>query len=384
MTPVIAPSFSLILLPTLNCDADCEYCFEKKGGPPLSPELLPEMFAKIFTFMDERNAHELHVHWQGGEILTLLPEWMEDAGERIQRTADSHHKQVQHFLQSNLIGYGSDWEPVITRMFGNSIGSSVDYPNQHRKVKGKSPEDFNPFWAAKADVARKDGNHLGIIAIPSMETLAAGAEAFYEYFTRELGITDFQLNTPFAGGPVNAVKEGFPLDPERLGQFFTELIDIWMARGYAKGVRIGPFDQLLACFRDEPHLLPCIWHRNCADQFICIHPEGHIAQCDCWVASYPEYRFGNIFENGSLSDILEASPSWRRFLDRPANIIQNQDCIDCDFLAICHGGCPIRAYSLKRNLYDKDPYCPTYLAVFKHMKAVSARLSAQMTLQKRI
>jgi uncharacterized protein len=370
------PPFSLILLPTLQCDADCEYCFEKKGGRPLSPDVFPEIFAKLFAFMDERNAQELHVHWQGGEILTLSPKWVQDAGARIGHSAETHGKQVKHFLQSNLIGYNASWEPVIANMFENSIGSSVDFPNRHRKVKGASPEGFNPLWYEKAAAARHAGNHIGVISIPSTHTLEAGAEAFYDYFTQDLGITDFQLNTPFAGGPANAVKAGFPLDPERLALFFTQLVDIWMARGYAQGVRIGPFDQLLACFMDEPHTLPCIWHRNCADHFICIHPEGHLAQCDCWVASYPEYRFGNIFDSGSLSDILGASAARKRFLRRPADIIQNRDCIDCDFLAICHGGCPIRAYSLRGNLYDKDPYCPTYLAVFGHMKTVAARLAA--------
>ena len=71
--------FSLILLPTLQCDADCEYCFEKKGAPPLRRDLLPEIFTKIFAFMDERNTHELQVNWQGGEILTLSPAWLEEA-----------------------------------------------------------------------------------------------------------------------------------------------------------------------------------------------------------------------------------------------------------------------------------------------------------------
>ena len=375
MIPRPSPPFSLILLPTLQCDADCEYCFEKKGAPPLSPNLLPEIFAKIFAFMDERNRDELHVNWQGGEILTLSPAWLEEARELIQRTADSHRKEVKHFLQSNLIGYSPDWQPVITEMFGKSIGSSVDYPNRHRKVKGGAVEEFNSIWLEKANAARDNGNHLGVIAVPSADTIEAGGEAFYNYFTQVLGISDFQLNTPFAGGPANAVKNGYPLDPERLGEFYTELVDVWMEQGYAEGVRIGPFDQLLACFLDEPHLLPCIWHRNCADQFICIHPEGYLAQCDCWVASYPEYRFGNIFDKGSLSAILGASPARKRFLARPSEIIQHQDCIDCDFLAICHGGCPIRAYSVRGNLYDKDPYCPTYLAVFRHMRKVAACLA---------
>jgi len=369
------PQFSLILLPTLQCDADCEYCFEKKGAPPLRPGQLPEIFAKIFAFMDERNSHELHVNWQGGEILTLSPAWLEEARELIQRTADTHRKQVKHFLQSNLIGYSPDWQPVITGMFGKSIGSSVDYPNRHRKVKGGAVKDFNSIWLERADAARKSGNHLGVIAVPSADTIEAGGETFYDHFTRVLGISDFQLNTPFAGGSANTVKTGYPLDPERLGVFFTELVDVWMEQGYSEGVRIGPFDQLLAFFLDEPYVLPCIWHRNCADNFICIHPEGHLAQCDCWVASYPEYRFGNIFENGSLAAILGASPARQRFLARPAEIIQHQDCIDCEFLGICHGGCPIRAYSVQGNLYDKDPYCPTYLTVFRHMRKVAARLA---------
>ena len=375
MTTPPPPPFSLILLPTLLCDADCEYCFEKKGGTPLSRDLLPEIFTKIFDFMDKRNTKELHVHWQGGEILTLPPEWVEDAGDRIDRTAKSNGKRVRHFLQSNLIGYGPVWQPVITNMFGKSIGSSADYPNLHRKVRGGTVRGFNELWLEKADEARNAGNHIGVIAIPSSETLEAGGEAFYDYFTRVLGINDFQINTPFAGGPPNAVKNGFPLDPEQLGLFCKELIDIWMDRGYGKGVRIGPFDQLLACFLDEPHLLPCIWNHNCSDHFICIHPEGHLAQCDCWAAGYPEYRFGNIFENRGLSSILDASPARERFLNRPSNIVQNQDCIECEFLGICHGGCPIRAYSVRGNLYDKDPYCSTYLTVFRHMKKMAACLA---------
>ena len=371
------PPFSMIFLPTLRCDADCEYCFEKKGGPPIALDLLSELFEKVFSYMDGRNLHELQVYWQGGEVLTLSPGWIEKAYERIAATADCCGKHVAHFLQSNLLAYGPEWEPAIARVFGNEIGSSVDYPNRHRKAKGGHPEDFNPFWLKKADAARKAGNRLGVIAIPGEETLHAGAEKFYDYFTRFLRLDDFQLNNPFPGGTSNAVKQGFPLDPERLGLFYTKLVDIWMEKGYENGVRLGPFDQLLACFLDEPHILPCIWHRNCADQFICVGPDGTLAQCDCWTASYPEYHFGNIFENRPLDEILNTSSARKQFLDRPARIVENQDCIDCQYLAICHGGCPVRTYSMRGGLFEKDPYCPTYLTVFRHMENVAAKMAAK-------
>ena len=38
--------FSLILLPTLGCDADCDYCFEKKSGLRLTPAQLTLVISK--------------------------------------------------------------------------------------------------------------------------------------------------------------------------------------------------------------------------------------------------------------------------------------------------------------------------------------------------
>jgi uncharacterized protein len=211
--PPPSPPYSLIFLPTLRCDADCEYCFENKGGRALGLDELPLIFNKLFAYLEERNLEELQINWQGGEVLTLPPRWIEQAVGIIGDSAAAHGKRVQHLLQSNLLAYGPAWQPVIAEIFGGAIGSSVDYPNRHRKAKGGTPRQFNALWLARADAAREAGNHLGVIALPSRRTLEAGAEAFYRYFTEELGLTDFQLNTPFAGGAVNAVKGEFPPGP---------------------------------------------------------------------------------------------------------------------------------------------------------------------------
>jgi uncharacterized protein len=55
----------------------------------------------------------------------------------IQREADARSKEVSHSLQSNMLAYSSRWNPVIARMFGNSVGTSLDYPNLHRKLLGQ-------------------------------------------------------------------------------------------------------------------------------------------------------------------------------------------------------------------------------------------------------
>jgi uncharacterized protein len=263
-------------------------------------------------------------------------------------------------------------------MFGGSIGSSLDYPNLHRRTVGGSPRDFNRTWVERFREARSAGIEVGVISIPNEDTLVVGAEAFYSYFVDELDVTDFQINTPFAGGRPSPAKEGLPLDPVRLARFLVDLADVWMVRGYGNGVKVGPFDQLIRYFIGGQAVLPCIWLDNCVDRFVCIDPQGNVSQCDCWVTSYPDFRFGNIFESHNLLDLIERSTARRRLLERPETLVQETDCIECDYLGLCHGGCPIRAYATHGSLLARDPYCETYRTLFSHIHhEIAPRLAAR-------
>jgi len=217
------------------------------------------------------------------------------------------------------------------------------------------------------------GIDVGVIAVPNQATLNAGAEELYSYFTDEIGVNSFQVNTPFPGGEENETKDSLGLDTADLGDFFADLAEIWWQRGYGQGVAVGPVDELVKTFIDGTGRLPCIWQANCADEFISIDARGFVAQCDCWVTSYPEYFFGNIFESESLGRMLMESGARRKFIDRPATIIP-RDCIECDYLSMCHGGCPVRTFTFKHTMFEKDPYCGVYLAMFRKAEEVANRI----------
>jgi uncharacterized protein len=367
--------FYLILLPTLKCNADCDYCFENKTAAYLTLEQLSVLIEKVLDYMEQQHIGSVAIYWQGGEVMTLPPHWFEQAGERIAKAAAARNKQVQHYLQSNMIGYSKKWDKVIAEMFANSVGSSVDFPNLHRKVLGGRAETFNSLWLQKVREARTAGINIEVISIPNQETLAVGAEPFYTHLVDELGMTSFQVNTPFPGGELSDPNKGFFLDTEQLGQFLTDLIDVWLERGYDQGVRIGPFDELINYFMNGGGCLPCIWRENCVNEFICIDARGHVSQCDCWVTSYPDYWFGNIFEDRSLAELLQASPARRRFQERPGLLVQQEDCLSCAYLALCHGGCPIRTYTVHNTILAKDPYCRLYQSLFSHIEEITAKLA---------
>ncbi len=373
---------SLILLSTLQCNADCEYCFEDKTTDRLTLDRLEEMIRKVLDYMVEKSLETLNIYWQGGEAMLLPPSWYEQANARIQGLAEARGKQVIHSLQSNMLAYSSRWNKVIAEMFGNNVGTSLDYPNLHRKLLGQKPDTYNDIWGRRVKEARAAGIEVQVIAVPNQATLEIGAERFYSHFVEDLGITDFQVNTPFPGGEATAAKKELPVAAvEKLSRFYTELADIWLARGYAAGVRVGPFDALLRHFSHEPTTLPCIWGDNCANSLVSIDARGYVAQCDCWVTSYPDYHYGNIFECDSFGELLKNSPARQKFNERPIQLIQ-RDCLSCDYLSLCHGGCPVRTYTVHGTLFEKDPYCGLYKAIFGQM-ARAARELALETVAKR-
>lgn len=366
--------YSLILLPTLACDADCEYCFESKSEHRLTLDQLSIVVQKVMDHMEETHFETLAIYWQGGEVMTLPPEWFKEANAIIGRIAEERKRRVLHYLQSNMLAYTEKWNDVISEMFGNSVGTSMDYPNLHRRLKTGGPKQYERIWTRNIRMARDAGIEVGVIAIPNEKTLDLGADRFYAYFVDELGIRDFQINTPFPGGASNAVKRGFPLQLDPLTRFLVELAACWMDRGIDHGVRLGPFNQLLDYFINGNKDLLCIWRDNCVRDFICIDPRGHVAQCDCWVSSYPEFRFGNIFEIDSLSALLQGNSARGSLLSRPGVLIRTEDCLECDYLSICHGGCPVRAYTVHGNLLRKDPYCHLYRSLFQRIHEMAAKL----------
>ena len=101
-----------------------------------------------------------------------------------------------------------------------------------------------------------------------------------------------------------------------------------------------------------------------------------MAQCDCWVTSYPAYHYGNILECDNFAALLKNSPARRQFNERPIQLIQ-RDCVSCDYLSLCHGGCPVRTYSVHGTLFEKDPYCELYKDMFGRMERAALDLARE-------
>ncbi len=378
-------AFSVILLPTSGCNVACDYCFEHKEPHRLSSVLVPLLTKRLLDHMEHEGIPECEIYWQGGEAMLMGPAWFAAAGEVMDRSASERGLRFSHYLQTNLISYSPAWNDVLHGMFNGSLGTSMDFPNVHRKLFKGGAAAYTAMWTQRLHEAREAGIKVGVIAVLHQASLEAGPERFYRYFTEELGLDDFQVNTPFPGGPANQVEDGIALNNAKLAEFLVNLMDLWMKRGYEAGVSLGPFDALIDHFTGRQARLPCIWKENCSNQFISVDSKGTVAQCDCWVTSYPESFFGNVFHEPDLTRMLRNSRARREFVERPKRLVENEDCLSCRYLSICHGGCPVRTYSALGTMLAKDPYCEVYKAVFSraemHSRAQLRRRFAHRIVQ---
>ena len=339
--------------------------------------LVPLLTKRLLDHMEREDVAECEIFWQGGEALLMGPEWYAEVRQTMADAAATRGRRFVHSLQTNLIGYSPAWNGLIFDMFGGIIGTSMDFPNRHRKLLNGSADDYTRIWRKRLDEARDAGIHVGVIAVLHQGSLEAGAEAFYHYFTEELGLDDFQVNTPFPGGPANDSPAEFQLDPARLAGFLGELFDLWAGHGFEQGIALGPFDALIHHFTGQPARLPCIWKENCSNQFISVDAKGTVAQCDCWVTSYPDHWFGNLFDEPDLTRMLEQSPARRNFVERPGKLVAEEDCLECRFLSICHGGCPVRTHAALGTIDAKDPYCEVYQTIFRRAEHLGGLLRSR-------
>ena len=97
--------------------------------------------------------------------MIMGPAWFEKAGEIMHRAAAERGRRFVHYLQTNLIGYSPAWNGVIQGIFNGSLGTSMDYPNIHRKLFKGGAAAYTELWSRRVREAKAAGIAVGVIAV---------------------------------------------------------------------------------------------------------------------------------------------------------------------------------------------------------------------------
>lgn len=351
-------SFSIVMVPTTECNLRCGYCFENPSPAKMRLDDVRLVFQRLRDFSQSENIRVLSFFWQGGEVMLLGPQWLRSCLEEADRIFDGSGVKLHHALQSNLMLYDDSWRDLVVERFGSSVSTSVDYPNLFRGVDGRYGDRHNSLWLEKYEQAKQDGLKVGAIAVLNAESLRVGPDAFLETMVQKLRVTDLQINLPFSTPGTNP---GHYIDADATGEFLAGLFHLWHS-SFKDQISLNPFQHLALAFNgNKGTSLPCIWGGDCFDRFISIGPDLDVAACDCWVTSLPDYIFGNL-RHDSVRAVLNG-PVRQHLKGRNAAILQGE-CLDCSYLPVCFGGCPVRSLGTRGNPNDADPYCRAYKQLF--------------------
>jgi sulfatase maturation enzyme AslB (radical SAM superfamily) len=136
--------FSVILLPTSDCNVACDYCFEHKEPHRLSLTLLPLLTRRLLGHLEHEGIKESKYIGRAARLI-MGPAWFVAAGAIMDRAAAERDRRFLHYLQTNLISYSEAWNPIIATMFKGSLGTSMDTQIGTASVQGGA-EAYTRLW----------------------------------------------------------------------------------------------------------------------------------------------------------------------------------------------------------------------------------------------
>lgn len=351
----------VVLLPTLECNLACRYCFEDHRPGRWSLGRTAEVLDEVFQLSRALALDHLCLHWQGGEALLMGLDYWAATLELAEALGREAGVRLEQRMQTNLTLYRRELAPLAHRYLNGRLGTSFEPGHDRRFPDDDQGRRFRQRWSRALAQAEADGLEVGVLSLLDHQALSRGAPAHLEQLREQWGVRRLRLTLPFHS---DSSGRGQWLDPAQTGTFLSEAYRWW--RRHRQDVLIRPFphleQQVFGLDGDEAGL--CTFASSCADGALSIGPDGTVALCDCHAAGSWLTPYGALTSQ-SLVECFE-SERRGRVLGQLDQLIGDR-CLVCRWLSICHGGCLARVREPSRAL--EDHYCAAYQRLFEAIAA---------------
>lgn len=341
-------SLGLTILPTLNCNFRCPYCYEKDKAYPVN-EMSTEVMDAIIDYVDSNISEggALSVSWYGGEplikfdLLKILQNRLLDLTQRKKIT-----------MVSSIITNGY----LLTREVSDKL---VELGITRAQVTLDGPEEIHNNTRY---LVNGKGTYDRIIS--NLKNINKG---LFISIRVNLQKENIKYVPEFLDSLIDA---GFR-EQENIKPYFATVHDYEIEKGYISSqcfsiadyskeeIEINKIMEEKG-FMPDPIIAPRVM-ATCgavSSNALIIEPDGTIQKC--WnVVGDKKESVGNILdvkktEQNKILKLVNESKwySWSPF--------DNRECLKCSVLPLCMGGCPF--YTVNYNkLFDEFNYkCISY------------------------
>ncbi|MEJ2110982.1 MAG: anaerobic sulfatase maturase [Acidobacteriota bacterium] len=360
------PEFQIFVKPVSSrCNLQCGYCYYSSHGqqqPTGMTDALMESY--IAQHIAASTNSVIAFSWHGGEP-TL---YGLDGFRKIVALQKKHLPEgcfVVNGIQTNGILIDEEWCRFLSEE-NFKVGLSLDGTERDHDIfrKTASGESTHRRVMQAYEQLKMHGVETECLCVVHAGNVDRPLEV-YEFFRRihVPYLTFLPLVERGRDGSVGCRT----VPSEDWGAFLCAVFDRWLQRDIGH-IKVQIFEEAARTAFGLEHTL-CIFREACGVPVL--ESNGDVYACDHFVA--PPYKLGNITETPLLKllecrDILAFGRTKRDTLTR--------QCLDCDVLDMCNGGCPRNRFIATEDGETGLNYlCAGYRRFFKHCRPFVAALA---------
>lgn len=341
----------IIFKPSEVCNSNCLYCgvVEKHRKVVMDYDLLETVFRNMNDYLTAKPGETIHLTWHGGEPCMLGVEYFRKALELQEKHCSRTKGRITHLLQSNLTIITQELIDVFKDMGIDRIGTSFEpLPN----IRGFGPERdsdaYNRAFFKGVELLEKNGMVWGFIYVVHKRSLDKPIELFY-YLTN--------MN-PKAQPTFNQIylyqedKHKLAITPEEYADFLGALLPLyWENRNLYTDLK--PVSSFINVIEGRGAMM-CDYSGICSHNWMYIGPEGEASHCGR-AGDFGFIDYGNI-KTRTMIEIM--NDKQRDLFKNRQKLLAEGECNGCRLWGMCHGGCPLDAYSAYGDFLRATPNCP--------------------------
>ncbi len=342
---------TLIFKETEACNSNCIYCdvIARKKPRTINEEKLTKVFFHINEYLEKNPEETFSIVWHGGEPLIVGANFYRKVLDIANRYCPATKCRIEYDLQSNLTLITQELIDIFKEMGIKRVGTSYD---PYTGIRGFGPQRdsdaYNRAFFRGIELLEKNGLSWGFIYVVTKFVLDKPLELFYI-------LTNFRTRGCFQLHPVYSYKNedqnNVGITAKDFAVFWGTIFKEWWDHR-ERYPFVDPFFSYLNHYTKGGPVC-CSDSGKCAYSHIYIGPEGEYSHCGR-SSDWDVFEVGNI-DNLSIVDVF--NHPYREEIARRGAHLRENDCKDCEYFKLCHGGCPLDGWNKSGSIMTKTEWC---------------------------
>ncbi|MDF2153537.1 anaerobic sulfatase maturase [Vibrio sp. CAU 1672] len=341
-----------------KCNLDCSYCYYLNHQQQYDKGMALGTVEKLIKnhIRSQPNTHApVDFIWHGGEPLLRGLQFYAQAVTYQQQFGQ--RRPIRNTIQTNGTLINNRWAEFFKK-HQFMVGVSVDGPQIHNDIARVDKNGGSSFERTMRGIEhlKKYEVEFNTLTVVNNRTYKHG-QAIYR-FLKEHGSDYLQFQPCLDHELDRRSQYDWSLNGAQWGEFLCNVFDAWCEEDIGK-VYVQFFENCLMILMGQPSQM-CHHSATCGQQLM-TEANGEVYSCDHF--GYPSHKLGNL-EDTPLQGMVSSKQQRSFGLEKQTSLCHQ--CNNCDFLGLCHGGCPKNRTLAAEPGKQLNQLCDGYRLFFRY------------------